>query len=145
MAIYEVTYTFQDEQQRETTRRLIADEADEAALLTGAAAMAIVLDDLSNCAVIRYDYRRSVELTDTPAAGSNIDPGATFSWLSALPINPTSQVPDPIEAAKDGQGGIDLTNTQVNAYVVAYTGGNWRLNLNNPTQPTAVKRATLDK
>lgn len=145
MAIYEVTYQFIDEQGRSTDRLLLVDEPDEAALLTAAAAMATVLNDLSQCGIQQYDYRRRVSVGDTPGAGSNIDPGATFSWVTTLNIDPTSQIPNPIDAAKDGQGNIDLTNAQVVAYTSAFISGNWRLNRNVPTQPSAVKKATLDK
>lgn len=145
MAIYEVTYRYLDEQGRSTTRLAIADAADEAALLAAAATHSLVLDDLSQCAVVEYDYRRRVATGLTPQAGSNIDPGMTFTWASTLAIDPTSQLPDPIEAAKDGTGGVDLSNAQVAAYVAAYTGGIWRLNRNNPTQPAAVTKATIDK
>lgn len=144
MAIYEVTYTFIDEQGRTTDRLLLTDQADEAALLTEAGLMKDVLQAFSKSAILKYAYRRVVQVNGTPGAGSNIDAGATFSWASPLVIDPVSKVPDPEEAAKDGTGGIDLTATIVDDYVQKYLAGSWRLNRNNPTQPTAVTAATLD-
>jgi len=144
MAIYEVVYQFSDEEGRNTDRTLYADVADESALLTAAATMLAALEGFSKSGVTKYTYRRVVLVNEVPAAGSNIDAGATFVWNSALPIDPTSKLPDPVDAVKNGQGGIDLANALTLAYTDLYTAGPWRLNKNTPTQPTSVRRATLD-
>jgi len=144
MAIYEVTYTFQDSQGRSSDRLLIADVADEAALLTTCSAMLSALQAISKSGVLKYTYRRVVAVNEAGDADSNLDAGATFTWYSPLTIDPTSKIPDPVEGIKDGQGGIDLTAATVITYYELYTIGPWRLNRNVPTQPTSVKRAVLD-
>lgn len=145
MAIYVVSFEYLDEQQRSVTRQMLFDETDEAALLTTLATVQTALAGLSKCAVPAYTYSRTVSPGGSPGAGSNVDAGATFTWNSALPISPVSKVPDPEEAAKDGQGGVDLSAGIVTAYTDLFLSGTARLNRNNPTQPTAVKTAKIDK
>ncbi len=145
MADYEVTYKLNDEQGRETTRMVIIDAVDEAAMLTAAAAFNLVIQPMTKCGVLSYAYRRVVDVNHAPDAGSNIDPGGTYRWLSALQITPTTQLPDPVEAIKDGQGGIDLADLLVIAYAAEYTAGALRVNRNTPTQPTALESGSLDK
>jgi hypothetical protein len=144
MAIYEVQMHYLDEQGRTKTGNFIADVADEAALLTAASTFHTTLLTLTKAAVPFYDYRRRVAPGGSPAAGSNLDAGFTIRWDTPLAINPTTKIPDPEEAIKDGQGGIDLTDLDVDAFVALFTAGVWRVNRNTPTQPTAVIKATLD-
>jgi hypothetical protein len=144
MAIYEVKYVIEDEQGRSTSRQVLFDAADEAALLTAAAAHATDLQALTKSGISEYAYRRTVSVGNVPAAGSNIDAGATFRFNSALPIDPTVKVPDPVEAVKDGQGGIDLSSIIVTDWFANYNPGSARVNRNNPTQPTSVLEGTLD-
>jgi len=145
MAIYAVTYTIQDEQGRSTTREVLFDVADESALLTDAATFATSLQAMTKSGIQSYTYRRSVDVSNAPGAGSNIDAGATFRFNSALPIDPTVKVPDPVEAIKDGQGGIDLLDLIVTTWFASYQPGSARVNINNPTQPTSMAAGTLDK
>lgn len=144
MPIYEVTYTFADIEGRATNRLVLFDSADETALLISAAAMQVALAGVTKCGVEEYAYRRVVTAVDAPAAGSNIDPGATFTWDSVLAIAPVTKFPDPVEAVKDGQGGIDLADILTLAYTAVYLAGEGRMNRNNPTQPTDVRTAILD-
>ena len=145
MAIYAVTFIIEDEQGRSTSREVLHDVADEATLLTDAALMATDLAGMTKCGIQSYTYRRSVSVLTAPGAGSNIDAGATFKFNSALPISPTVKVPDPVEAIKDGQGGIDLAAALVVAWFANYNPGTCRVNANNPTQPTSIATGTLDK
>lgn len=145
MADYEVTLKFDDVEGRTTKRSVIITVADEAALIVAADAFVLVVEVLTKCGVLEYAYRRVVSVLHAPDAGSNIDPGATYRWASALQITPTTQLPDPVEAIKDGQGGMDLGNALVIAYAAEYTGGALRVNRNTPTQPTALTSGTLDK
>lgn len=145
MAIYEVDITLQDAEGRQTTRQVLFDVADEAALLVDAAAFITDYQAMSKLGVIKYNYRRTVEVNETPDAGSNVDPGATFIFNSALPIDPTVKVPDPVEAIKDGSGGIDLSDLIVTDWFANYQPGTARVNRNNPTQPTSIRQGTLDK
>ena len=144
MPIYEVEYKFEDAEQRTVTRLVLFDAADEAALIVAADGMGADLDNLSACGVPEYAYRRKVSRASSPDAGSNVDPGATFLWGTALPIDPTTRIPDPVDGVKDGQGGIDIADVLVTDYTDNYLTGIARLNRNNPTQPTSVRRATLD-
>ncbi len=145
MAIYIVTYQMDDEEGRGTSREVIFDVADEATLLTNAALMETDLAAMTQLGIQSYTYRRTVDVSTAPGAGSNIDPGATFRFNSALPISPTVKIPDPVEAIKDGQGGIDLSNALVIAWFANYQPGTARVNINNPTAPTSIDQGTLDK
>lgn len=145
MAIYKVTIRMQDEQGRITNRDVLFDVADEAALLTDAATYVTAYQAMTKLGVESYAYSRSVAVNEVPDAGSNVDPGATFTFNSALPIDPTVKVPDPVEAIKDGSGAIDLTDAIVTTWFAVYQPGTARVNLNNPTQPTSIRRGILDK
>lgn len=145
MAIYRVNYLIQDAEGRGTNREVLFDSADEAALLTAAAAHATDLQAMTKSGIQKYTYSREVSVLNAPGAGSNIDAGATFVFNSALAINPTVKVPDPVEAIKDGQGGILLGDAIVTAWFANYQPGEARVNINNPTQPTSMKSGTLDK
>ncbi len=145
MAIYIVTFVIADEQSRNTNREVIFDVADEATLLTDAALMLTDIQAMMKSGVQSYTYRRTVSVLNAPGAGSNIDAGATFKFNSALPISPTVKVPDPVEAIKDGQGGIDLADALVVSWFANYQPGTARVNINNPTAPTSIATGTLDK
>lgn len=145
MAIYEVEITLQDEQGRSTNRLVLFDVADETALLADAGGFMTAYQAMTKCGIIDYAYRRVVQVNNVPAAGSNIDPGATFLMNTALPVDPTIKVPDPVEAIKDGSGGIDLLDLIVTTWFAEYNPGTARVNRNNPQQPSSIRTGTLDK
>ena len=144
MPIYAVQFKIQDDQGRSTNREVLFDAADEAALLVAAGLFETDLQAIMQSGIQSYTYRRTVAVNNIPGVGSNIDAGFTTLWNTALPIDPTTKVPSPIDAIKDGQGNIDLTNLLVIAWFENYTISIARVNINNPQQPTAVRRATLD-
>lgn len=145
MATYAVTFQIMDIENRTTNREVLFEVADETALLAAAALHATDLEAMMKSAIQTYTYRRTVSVLNTPAAGSNIDAGATFRFNSALPISPTVKVPDPVDAIKDGQGGIDLADALVVAWFANYNPGDAVVNITNPTQPTSIAAGTLDK
>ncbi len=145
MPIYAVTFQFRDDDGRSTGREVLFNVADEAALLTAAALMETDLQAMSNCGIQSYTYRRTVDVSNTPAVDSNIDPGATFRFFAPLPIAPTVKIPDPVAAIKDGSGGIDLTDALTIAWFANYNPGDCVVNITNPTQPTGMDQGTLDK
>ncbi len=145
MPIYAVTFQIMDEEQRTTSREVLFNVVDETALLTAAALMETDLQAMTKSGIQSYTYRREVVVSNSPGAGSNIDPGATFRFASALPIAPTVKIPDPVDAIKDGQGGIDLAQALVVAWFANYNPGDCVVNITNPTQPTGMIQGTLDK
>lgn len=145
MPIYAVTFQIMDEEQRTTNREVLFNVVDETALLTAAALMETDYQAMMKSAIQSYTYRRSVDVSNSPASGSNIDAGATFRFNSALPISPSVKVPDPVDAIKDGQGGIDLADALVVAWFANYNPGDCVVNITNPTQPTGMAQGTLDK
>lgn len=146
MAIYQAKFTYVDEQGNDVSRAIVYDVADESALLTAVAADLPKLRALTKSAIVKWAYSKTTKLVDTPDAGSNVDAGCTATWdAPPLTTSPTSKVPDPKEAIKDGQGGIDLTNAAVIAYLDMFLTGSARLNLTLPTQPTSIIRFTIDK
>lgn len=145
MPIYAVTFQIQDEEQRTTNREVLFNVADETALLVATGLFETDYQAMMKSAIISYTYRRSVDVSNSPAAGSNIDAGATFRFNSALPISPTVKVPDPVDAIKDGQGGIDLSDALVVAWFANYNPGDCVVNISNPTQPSGMAQGSLDK
>ena len=145
MAIYAVQFSIMDEQGRATNREVLFDEVDETALLAGLALFTPVYQALMKSGIQSYTYRRSVDVSNVPAAGSNIDSGFTALWSTSLPVDPTTKVPDPVEAIKDGQGSINLLDPLMVAWFAEYNPGDARVNINNPQQPASIRRATLDK
>lgn len=143
--LYAVTWQIMDEENRTTNREVLFEVVDEAALLTAAALMLTDLQAITKSGIQSYTYRRSVDVSNVPAAGSNIDAGATFRFNSALPISPTVKIPDPVDAIKDGQGGINLADALVIAWFANYNPGDCVVNITNPTQPTSIAAGTLDK
>ncbi len=145
MPIYACTFQILDEEGRSTSREVLFNVADEAALLVAAGLMETDLQAMMKSGIQSYTYRRTVSVLNTPAAGSNIDAGATFRFISALPISPTVKVPDPVDAIKDGQGGIDLADALTIAWFANYNPGDCVVNITNPTQPDSIAQGTLDK
>lgn len=145
MPIYAVTVKFIDEQGRTTNREILYDVVDEAALLVAAGLMTTDLAAMTQCGIVDYTYRRTVDVSGAAGVGSNIDAGATFRFTSALPISPVVKIPDPVLAILDGQGGIDLLAALVVAWFANYNPGDCVCNVTNPTQPTAIAQGTLDK
>lgn len=145
MALYAVTFQIADEENRTTNREVLFEVADETALLAAAALHETDLQALMKSGIQSYTYRRTVSVLNAAAAGSNIDAGATFRFNSPLPISPTVKVPDPVDAIKDGQGGIDLSDALVIAWFANYNPGSAVVNITNPTQPTSIAQGVLDK
>lgn len=145
MAIYATTFQIQDEENRTTSREVLFSVADEATLLTNLALFATDYQAMMKSGIQSYTYRRTVDVSNSPAAGSNIDAGATFRFNSTLPIAPTVKVPDPVDAIKDGQGGMDLANSIITDWFANYNPGTAVVNITNPTQPTSMAQGTLDK
>lgn len=145
MADYVVRFKIQDEQGRTTNREILFDAADEAALIAAAALYETDYQALMKSAIVEYTYSRTVDVGNSPAAGSNIDAGFTVRWDTPLVVNPTTAVPDPVEAIKDGQGGIDIADILMTDWFANYDPGSTRVNINAFVQPTAILSATLDK
>lgn len=145
MPIYIVGFRVVDEQGRGTSREVLFDAADEAALLVATGLFLPDFQAMTKSGVEKYTYRRSVAVNNVPGAGSNIDAGATFRMATPLVIDPTVKVPDPVEAIKDGQGGIDLGDLIVTTWFANYNPGSVRVNINNPSVAASITAGTLDK
>jgi len=145
MPVYECNFKFQDSEGRTTNRQVLFSVADEAAVLTALSGAATAIAGITKCAIPEYSYRRTVAAAIAGAAVSNIDAGSTFVWDTTLPIAPTTKIPDPEDAIKDGQGGIDLTDALVLAYTNLYVTGDAVLNRNSPVTASGVRSATLDR
>jgi len=145
MAIYRVNISIGDEQGRIVSREVLFDELNETALLVTLGIYIAAYQALTQSGIISYTYSRAVQVNNAPGVGSNIDAGFTTLWATPLPIDPTTKVPDPVETIKDGQGGILIGSIPMLAWFATYQPGTARVNINNPQQPTAIRRATLDK
>lgn len=145
MANYTLKFQLLDEQGRSKSTQVLITAADEAALLTAAATYSTTLQALTKCGIVQYTYSNTVVVGNTPAAASNVDAGASFRFASPLLIDPTFALVDPVEAIKDGSGGIDLADALITAWFALYNPGGARLNRNTFTQPTSIIKGTLDK
>lgn len=121
-----INYTLEDSEGRQTARSVdIADQAtlvDYQAVVTAFSAALAAVTDLE-CVKISFE-----EFTADTFAGeavSNVDEGATFvAELDTTPMRKAvHRLPDPIDAARDGQGGIDLANASIAAYLALWTSG----------------------
>jgi len=141
-----LVYTLQDSEKRQTTRAIeIADQAllvDYEAVVTAFSAALAAVTDLA-CVKIGFTH-----FTDDTFAGetvSNVDEGGTF--VAELDVTPMRKavhhLPDPIDAARDGQGNLDLDNASIAAYLALWTSGTtYKLAHQNVAQ---WDKATLDR
>lgn len=141
-----INYTLEDSEGRQTARSVeIATQAtlvDYAAVVTAFSAALAAVTDLA-CVKISYE----IHTADTFAgeAVSNVDEGGTFvAELDTTPMRKAvHKLPDPIDAARDGQGGIDLDNASIAAYLALWTTGTtYKLAYNNVD---AWVKGTLDR
>lgn len=121
-----LNYTLEDSEGRQTARRVQI--ADQAALLDYqniATAYSAALAAVTDLACVKISFEVHTADTFAGEAVSNVDEGATFvAELDTVPMRKAIlKLPDPIDAARDGQGGISLDNASIAAYLALWTGG----------------------
>jgi hypothetical protein len=121
-----INYTLEDSEGRQTARRVeIATQAtliDYEAVVT---AFSNALAAVTDLACVRISFEVPEGDTFAGEAVSNVDEGGTF--VANLDVTPARKavhkLPDPIDAARDGQGNIDLSHVDIAAYLALWTSG----------------------
>jgi len=141
-----LVYTLQDSEKRQTTRQVeIADQALLADYEAVATAFSAALAAVTDLACVKIGIMHFTDDTFAGEAVSNVDEGATFvAELETTPMRKAvHHLPDPIDAARDGQGNILLTDTDIAAYLALWTSGTtYKLAHQNVAQ---WDKATLDR
>ena len=92
---------------------------------TNASALAALIQAITGCSVLSYSY--SYEVSDPaapdPVAGSRIEHKGRFIFDLANGLETRMEVPGILQSVVLGDGAIDLTNTDVDAFVVAVQSG----------------------
>lgn len=124
MAEYLVTFALKDAYNRTTRRQFKFDDIDLSAALINAGLFATAYQNISELALVEYRVTDVNPVASVAAAGSNVDEGATFRAQLDTPNKYASvQVPGIIQAARNTDGTIDMSNAQIQAWVAFYESG----------------------
>jgi hypothetical protein len=121
-----INYTLEDSEGRQTARRVeIAEQVDLATYESVVTAFMVELAAVTDLACVKVSVEIHTEDTFAGEATSNVDEGATFvAELDTTPVRKAvHRLPDPIDAARDGQGNIDLSHADIAAYLALWTSG----------------------
>jgi len=142
-----VTFSLTDAEGRSTTRTWTTTSTTIADAITDVAAFAAILTAAFDCGLSGITITQKDSAADfAPAAGSNVDEGATFKVTADDGYDYSIKVPIPKAAIRAGGGTIDLADPLVTAFTDQFlTGGKWRVNNRAPTFVTTVNKGLLDK
>lgn len=121
-----INYTLEDSEGRQTARSVeIADQVTLADYQAVVSAFSSALAAVTDLACVKISFEEHTSDTFAGEAVSNVDEGGTF--VAELDVTPSRKavhkLPDPIDAARDGQGNLDLANAQIAAYLALWTTG----------------------
>lgn len=144
MPNYLVKYSLVDSMGRPGTKTLETQVlVDQAAALTAAASMAILLDDVTEMRIKSYTVSERIVYTDTFEAGANRDEGASITVEKADNYNAPHNIPAPVQAMRLPDGTVDLTNAALIAYFAEFEAtGDFQLS--DGEVITSVVRGTID-
>jgi len=118
-----------DAYNRTTRKRYVVDATDWATASAIAIDFAQDLDAIIGGEVVfcglQFDLTGSLAgVKSSPTAGANVDEGITFSaWLDkSPPVKYSLKVPTPLNTYLDAAGNVDLTDTDVDAFLDDFTG-----------------------
>jgi hypothetical protein len=141
-----INYTLEDSEGRQTKRSVeIAEQATLVDYESAVTAFSSALAAVTDLACVKVSYEIHTDDTFAGETVSNVDEGATFvAELDTTPMRKAvHRLPDPIDAARDGQGNINLANTDIAAYLALWTSGStYKLAYNDVD---AWVKGTLDK
>lgn len=134
-----------DSHGRTTTKRVECEATTLAQALTDVGGLVTTLNAISDLGIDVVTFTsRDVTLYAAPAAGSNLDTGATFVGTTDDGYRVAHKVPGIDDALADSSGSIDIADVNVAAYLANFlTAGNFRLSRGNYV--TAWISGTLDK
>jgi len=121
MPAYGCKLFLRDAYSRETTRSAIVSGTDPVAagLLLGQ--WATDVQGVTKCHVYKQRLFVDEEIAGAPAAGANIDEGMTISVLLEGGVKKASiQLPAPVDAIRNADGTIDISNALMTALEAEY-------------------------
>ena len=117
MAQFFVTYSLQDAYQRRSRKRIELDVLDHTAALARALSFADDLASITGAEILKYDVSQEVAYTDAATGGSNLDAGATLSFLIDTQGKKAAfKVPAVEASVVNADGTIDLTDANILAF-----------------------------
>jgi hypothetical protein len=141
-----INYTLEDSEGRQTKRSVeISAQATLVDYESAVTAFSSALAAVTDLACVKVSFEIHTDDTFAGETVSNVDEGATFvGELDTTPMRKAvHKLPDPIDAARDGQGNIDLSNASIAAYLALWTSGStYKLAYNDVD---AWVKGTLDK
>lgn len=129
---WEVTFTLRDAFSRTTTKKLTNTQTLLADAITDTATMLGYLEALSDCAVVKTSIAQITTYSTSPAAGANVDAGATIhARLNNGKLAPV-KVPGVDLDIINADGSVDLTDGAVtNLETALGSGGTWTISEGN--------------
>lgn len=139
-------FNFRDSRARTTSRTFVNDEPLIATVLTDIATLAGLWDVITDAELVNVVITQ-VDATEAfaGAATSNIDENTSVKVQGADGRIYDVDLPD-LPDALHPIAALDITNIGITNFFDEFAvGNNWRVNLNNPTDVTAILSGLLDK
>jgi len=144
MPLYQVGLTLKDAYNRTTHRTFKFDDLTLAGAVINVGLFVTAYQDITELQVVESRLTDVVTYAGAPAAGSNIDEGATFRAALDTPNKYASvSVPGIIAAARGAQGVIDMTNADIVTWVGFYESG--LVTASDGETVTTIESGILDK
>lgn len=143
---FRVRFNFRDSRARTTSRTFVNTQALIANVLLDIATLAALWDTITELQLVDV-VMTQVDTTEAfaGAATSNVDENTSVKVQGADNRIYDVDLPD-LPDAKHPIAALDITDADVVAFFDEFAvGNNWRVNLNNPTDVTAILSGLLDK
>lgn len=143
---FRVRFNFRDSRARTTSRTVINNQALIATVLTDIGVLAALWDTITELELVDAVITQ-VDASEAfaGAAVSNVDENTSVKVQGADNRLYDFDLPD-LPDAKHPIAALDITDTDVVAFFDEFAVANsWRVNLNNPTDVTAIISGMLDK
>jgi len=144
MALFHVGFTLKDAYNRSTRRSFLMDDLNLAAAEINVGLWVTAYQAITELQLVESRLTEVVTYAGAPQAGSNIDEGATFRAALDTPNKYASvSVPGIIAAARGPLGVIDMTDTDIAAWVAFYESG--LITASDGETVTTIESGVLDK
>lgn len=143
---FRVRFNFRDSRARTTSRTFVNTQALIATVLTDIATLAALWDTVTDLELVDV-VATQVDATEAfaGAATSNVDENTSVKVQGADGRIYDVDLPD-LPDAQHPIAALDITDAAIVAFFDEFAVGNsWRVNLNNPTDITAILSGMLDK
>lgn len=148
--MFNVTFTFNDQLGRVTTKKIVNANTLIADVLTDIVAIAplwqaIIQGGLTNVVISQEDKS---QIFAPSAEESNVDEGARVQVVGGNGFNYSFAIPMPRNDLRQQGGVLNVADPDVAAFFAVFdgqTGNNWRIDSRNPQIITTVVSGTVDK